>query len=167
MGLWLSFYYRFLVICFNYVGLSQARPNNHSLYTQNSNSVRFVSFLVVKLFFIHIYSVPTCGYCVVRKCFCSCSSITHCHVRAHIIMSRNCSTWCRSLLLSFSTCYLGILGLIGGYKSHIGSNLPPKDNLQKEDKSSAPKVSFIRRFHCSCIHACISIYIQSVVTYTV
>jgi len=32
---------------------------------------------------------------------------------------------------------------------HIGSNLPPKDNLQKEDKSSAPKVSFIRRFHCS------------------
>jgi len=32
---------------------------------------------------------------------------------------------------------------------HIGSNLPPKDNLRKEDKSSAPKVSFIRRFHCS------------------
>jgi len=31
---------------------------------------------------------------------------------------------------------------------HIGSNLPPKDNLRKEDKSSAPKVSFIRRFHC-------------------
>jgi len=26
-------------------------------------------------------------------------------------MSTNCSTWCRSLLLSFSTCYLGILGL--------------------------------------------------------
>ena len=37
----------------------------------------------------------------------------------------------------------------GGYKLHIGSNLPPKDNLRKEDKSSAPKVSFIRRFHCS------------------
>jgi len=33
----------------------------------------------------------------------------------------------------------------GGYKLHIGSNLPPKDNLRKEDKSSAP---FIRRFHC-------------------
>jgi len=32
---------------------------------------------------------------------------------------------------------------------HIGSNLPPKDNLRKEDKSSAPKVSFIRRFHCT------------------
>jgi len=32
---------------------------------------------------------------------------------------------------------------------HIGLNLPPKDNLQKEDKSSAPKVSFIRRFHCT------------------
>jgi len=31
---------------------------------------------------------------------------------------------------------------------HIGSNLPPKDNLRKEDNSSAPKVSFIRRFHC-------------------
>jgi len=28
---------------------------------------------------------------------------------------------------------------------HIGSNLPPKDNLRKEDKSSAPKV---QRFHC-------------------
>ena len=112
-----------------------------------------MSFLVVKLFFIHIYSVPTCGCCVVRKTIkcCSCSSITYCHVRAHIIMSRNCSTWCRSLLLSFSTCYLGILGPEGGrfvYKSHIGSNLPPKDNLRKEDKSSAPKVSFIRRFHC-------------------
>ncbi len=26
-------------------------------------------------------------------------------------------------------------------------NLPPEDNLRKEDKSSAPKVSFIRRFH--------------------
>ena len=36
----------------------------------------------------------------------------------------------------------------GGYRFHIGSNLPPKDNLWKEDKSSAPKVSFIRRFHC-------------------
>jgi len=32
---------------------------------------------------------------------------------------------------------------------HVGSNLPPKDNLRKEEKSSAPKVSFIRRFHCS------------------
>ena len=32
---------------------------------------------------------------------------------------------------------------------HIGSNLPPKDNLQKEDKSSAPKVSFVWRFHCN------------------
>jgi len=31
---------------------------------------------------------------------------------------------------------------------HIGLNLPPKDNLRKEDKSSAPKVSYIRRFHC-------------------
>jgi len=36
----------------------------------------------------------------------------------------------------------------GGYKLHIGSNIPPKVNLWKEDKSSAPKVSFIRRFHC-------------------
>ena len=36
-----------------------------------------------------------------------------------------------------------------GYKLHIGSNLPPKDNLRKEDKSPAPKVSFIRRFHCT------------------
>jgi len=31
---------------------------------------------------------------------------------------------------------------------HIGLNLPPKDNIRKEDKSSATKVSFIRRFHC-------------------
>ena len=39
----------------------------------------------------------------------------------------------------------------GGYKLHIGSNFPPppKDNLRKEDKSSVPKVSFIRRFHCT------------------
>jgi len=36
----------------------------------------------------------------------------------------------------------------GGYKLHIGSNLPPKDNLRKEGKSSAPKVSFIWKFHC-------------------
>jgi len=34
---------------------------------------------------------------------------------------------------------------------HIGLNLPPKDNLRKEDTSSAPKVSFIQRFHCKCI----------------
>ncbi len=27
-------------------------------------------------------------------------------------------------------------------------NLPPEDNLRNEDKSSAPKVSFIGRFHC-------------------
>jgi len=33
----------------------------------------------------------------------------------HITMSRNCSTWYRSLLLSFSTCYLGILGPEGAY----------------------------------------------------
>jgi len=32
---------------------------------------------------------------------------------------------------------------------HTGLNLPPKDNLRKEDKSSAPKVSFIWRFHCN------------------
>ena len=56
---------------------------------------------------------------------------------------------CRSLLLSFSICYLGILGLEGAINCIIGSNLPPKDNLWKEDKSSAPKVSFIRRFHCT------------------
>ncbi len=34
-------------------------------------------------------------------------------------------------------------------------NLPPKDNLRKEDRSTAPKVSFIRRFHCSTIFAAI------------
>ena len=33
-----------------------------------------------------------------------------CTIR-YFSMSTNCSTWCRSLLLSFSTCYLGILGL--------------------------------------------------------
>jgi len=38
--------------------------------------------------------------------------------------------------------------MLSRYKVHIGSNLPPKDNLRKEDKSSAPKVSFLRRFHC-------------------
>ena len=45
---------------------------------------RFVSFLVLKLFFIHIY-LPTCGCCVVRKTIkcCSYSSITYCHVRAY------------------------------------------------------------------------------------
>ncbi len=33
--------------------------------------------------------------------------------------------------------------------SAVSSNLnEPEDNLQKEDKSSAPKLSFIRRFHC-------------------
>jgi len=39
----------------------------------------------------------------------------------------------------------------GGYKLHIGLNLPPKGNLRKEDKSSALKVSFIQRFQCICI----------------
>ena len=29
------------------------------------------------------------------------------------------------------------------------SNLPPEDSLQIEDKNRAPKVSFIRRLHCS------------------
>ena len=57
---------------------------------------------------------------------------------------------CRSLLLSFSIIMLSrYIRSWGGYKLHIGSNLPPKDNLRKEDKSSAPKVSFIRRFHCT------------------
>ena len=59
------------------------------------------------------------------------------------------STQCRSLLLSFSTCYLGIyIRSWGGYKLHTGSNLPPKDNLRREDKSYAPKVFFIQSFHC-------------------
>ena len=52
--------------------------------------------------------------------------------------------------IRFSTCYLGILGLEGAINCVLARlNLPPKDNLQKEDKSSAPKVSFIRRLHCS------------------
>ena len=46
----------------------------------------------------------------------------------------------------------------GGYKLHIGSNLPPKDNVRKEDNSSAPKVSFIWRFHCiAYVHSCSSV----------
>ena len=31
-----------------------------------------------------------------------------------------------------------------GYKLHIGSNLPPKDNLQKEDKALLPKCPLFR-----------------------
>ncbi len=38
-------------------------------------------------------------------------------------------------------------------------NLPPEDNLRKEDKSSAPKVSFIRRFHCINITTC---YVEAI-----
>ena len=56
---------------------------------------------------------------------------------------------CRSLLLSFSICYLGILGLEGAINCILARTLPPKDNLRNEDKSSAPKVSFIWRFHCT------------------
>jgi len=59
------------------------------------------------------------------------------------------STWCRSLLLSFSTCYLGVLGLEGAINCILAQTSRQRTTFWKEDKSSAPKVSFIRRFHCS------------------
>ncbi len=40
-------------------------------------------------------------------------------------------------------------------------NLPPEDNLRKEDKSSAPKVSFIRRFHCTLATTLLSCFVVS------
>ena len=38
-------------------------------------------------------------------------SVTLLALSTYITMARNCSTWCRSLLLTFRTRYLGILGL--------------------------------------------------------
>ena len=39
------------------------------------------------------------------------------------------------------------------------SELPKKDNLHIKDKLPVPNLSFIRKFHCKCNHACIRSYV--------
>ncbi len=51
----------------------------------------------------------------------------------------------RFLGVSFTHRYSSSVCNLEGY----GTSHQCMDNLQKEDKSSAPKMSFIRRFHCS------------------
>ena len=58
-------------------------------------------------------------------------------------MSRNCSTfctWCRSLLLSFSTCYLGILiGLEGAINCMLAQTSHQRTTSEKRTKALLPK----------------------------
>ena len=54
-------------------------------------------------------------------------------------MSRNCSTWCRSLLLSFSTCYLGTLGLEGAISCLLARTSHQRTTSEKRTKVLLPK----------------------------
>jgi len=54
-------------------------------------------------------------------------------------MSRNCSTWRRSLLLSFSTCCLGILGLEGAINCILARTSHQRTTSEKRSKALLPK----------------------------
>jgi len=53
-------------------------------------------------------------------------------------MSRNCSMWCRSLLLSFSTCYLGTLGLEGAISCILVRTSYQRTTSEKRTKALLP-----------------------------
>ena len=61
-----------------------------------------------------------------------------CTIR-YFSMSTNCSTWCRSLLLSFSTCYLGILGLEGAINCILAWTSHQRTSSEKRTKALLPK----------------------------
>jgi len=56
-------------------------------------------------------------------------------------MSRNCSIWCRSLLLSFSKCYLGMfnLGLEGAINCILAQTSHQRTTSEKRTKALLPK----------------------------
>ena len=49
------------------------------------------------------------------------------------------STWCRSLLLSFSTCYLGVLGLEGAINCVLARTSRQRTTSEKRTKALLPK----------------------------
>ena len=49
------------------------------------------------------------------------------------------STWCRSLLLSFSKCYLGILGLEGAINCILARTSHQRTTSEKRTKALLPK----------------------------
>jgi len=57
----------------------------------------------------------------------------------HITMSRNWSTWCRSLILSFSTCYLGIVGLEGAINCILAQTSHQRTTSEKRTNALLPK----------------------------
>jgi len=60
-------------------------------------------------------------------------------------------TWRRSLLLNFSTCYLGVLGLEGAKNCILARTSHQRTTSEKRTKALLPKwTSFIQRFHCNC-----------------
>ena len=46
-------------------------------------------------------------------------------------------------------CHIRCLIILGGDTRQILNNLREEDNLRREDKSAVPKVSSLRRFHCT------------------
>ena len=66
-----------------------------------------------------------------------------CTIR-YFSMSRNCSTWCRSLLLSFSTCYLGIVGLEGAINCILAQTSHQRTDSEKRTKALLPKCPLFR-----------------------
>jgi len=56
-----------------------------------------------------------------------------------IIMCRSILHWCRSLLLSFSTCYLGILGLEGAINCILAWTSHQRTTSEKRTKDLLPK----------------------------
>jgi len=71
----------------------------------------------------------------IRYVFCP---LYNCTVR-YFSMCRNCSTWCRNVLLSFSTCYLGILGLEGAINCILARTSHQRTTSEKRTKALLPK----------------------------
>ena len=72
---------------------------------------------------------------IYQVCFCPPYS---CTIR-YFSMSTNCSTWCRSLLLSFSTCYLGILGIEEAINCILAWTSHQRTSSEKRTKALLPK----------------------------
>ena len=69
----------------------------------------------------------------------------------NIIHYRIPSILVSSIITNVQPCHIRCLIILGGDTRQILNNLREEDNLQREDKSAAPKVSSLRRFYCIAI----------------
>jgi len=83
------------------------------------------------------------------------SYISGCHGEEITIqsVSRNCSTWCRSLLLSFSTCYLDLIGFEGAMNCILARTSHQRTTSKRGQKLCSQSVLYSEVPLYSTLHA--------------